>query len=372
MLEHVALKYSRLKERALSLSILPVLTALTSKGIVQNKVVYGEPAAKLTAVEMYSDAAVKKPVLVYIHGGGWVQGSTLIRTPYCSRFAEMGFYVLSINYELAPESKHPVQIRNIFQAVSYLYGRAEEMNLDMNAVFFAGDSAGGHLAALAAGVTVNTRLFEEFKIDFPERERFKIRGMILVCGLFDFMSVKDATFKNRFLYVKSYTGVELDKTTDFVELNKRQDVKDMTPLTLVNPDFPPCAVLYSETDGLGSTSELLLKELNKNGVFTRSYAGTGILAFHCFPLFDGNENGKRAMEEVYLFLNDILGGEYTIKHLKSLAAVVHSDAIKDAVIEENSLNGNDADTDAEDEKEYERLKNTVAADNDEESVEAAD
>jgi acetyl esterase/lipase len=296
----------RLRYKTVSFSLRPFLAALISKGVTIRKVFYGEPHSRLNAAELFLDKAAKKPVLIYIHGGGWVQGSNAIRNPYCSRLAELGFYVLNINYELAPEAKHPVQIRNVFRAISYAFQKKDEYNLDLENVFLAGDSSGAHLAALAAAVTVNPRLYGEFGVDFEEKEAFKVKGLVLISGIFEFLSCINADFPRSDLYARSYTGYDAREIENVAEFLERPGICDMTPLPLVNPEYPPCAVLTGEEDALRPSSEVFLQKLAENGVKTRYFLGTGRSAIHGFPLYDRNENGQKAMRTVKEFLLEIL------------------------------------------------------------------
>jgi acetyl esterase/lipase len=283
-----------------------VLAALPSKGATVQKVFYGEPRTRLTASELFFDKAAKKPVLIYIHGGGWVQGSNTIRNPYCSRIAELGFYVLNINYELAPEAKHPVQIRNIFRAIRCVFKKKDEYNLDLENVFLAGDSSGAHLAALAAAVTVNPRLYDEFGVEFEEKEGFKIKGLVLISGIFEFLSCIDAGFPRSDLYARSYTGYDSHGIENIAEFLEQPVIRDMTPLPLVNGEYPPCAVIAGEADPLRPSSEAFFRKLSEKGVKTKYFLGTGKRAVHCFPLYDRNENGQKAMKIVKEFLLEIL------------------------------------------------------------------
>ncbi|MDR1906361.1 MAG: alpha/beta hydrolase [Clostridiales bacterium] len=327
--EKLAIYYVRLRDKTLSLSLMPVVTAVMSKGVIVNKIIYGEPKSKLNGSELYIDKAAKKPVFIYVHGGGWVQGTHIIRNPYCSRIADLGFYVLNINYELAPDAKHPVQVRNIFSAISYVFERKDEYNLDTDNIFLGGDSAGGHLAALAVSVTVNKRLYDEFCIKFDHKDDFKVKGFVSVCGIFDFLSCRYADFHNLELYARSYSGYDVREIDDVETLFERQDIKDMCPASLVNPDFPPCVLLTGEKDPLKPATDLFYEVLKKNNVKTRLYVGKGKYSVHAYPLFDGNTNGKRAMREVYAFFHEVLGDGYGLLNPK--AAPVDSDLIQRGV-----------------------------------------
>ncbi|MDR2091327.1 MAG: alpha/beta hydrolase [Clostridiales bacterium] len=309
--DKISLYHVRTREKTVSLLLRPVLAALMSKGVTVNKVFYGEPKSKLSAAELYAGKNAKKPVLIYVHGGGWVKGSHAMRNPYCSRIAEIGFYVLNINYELAPEAKHPVQIRNIFRALSYAFQKKDEYNLDTENVFLAGDSSGAHLAALAAAVTVNPRLYDEFGIDFDGKEELKIKGLVLISGIFEFLSCIGTSFPYADFYLRSYTGhdtrnIESEKIAEFWE---RPGIRETVPAPLVNPEYPPCIVFTGEGDPLHPSSEVFYRKLRENGVEARYFSAEGKYAVHGFPLYDKNKNGQKAMSMVKEFLTERLNAE---------------------------------------------------------------
>jgi acetyl esterase len=91
------------------------------------------------------------PVLVYLHGGGWVMGSIETVDGVCRRIAHRsGCAVLAVRYRLAPEHPWPAAIEDAEAAVAWLRTNAEAHGLDASRLAVAGDSAGGNLAAVLA------------------------------------------------------------------------------------------------------------------------------------------------------------------------------------------------------------------------------
>jgi len=106
--------------------------------------------------------ATPKPLVLYIHGGGWVGGHTrhggaLANFPAAlARLASEGFVVASLEYRLAAEAPFPAQVQDVRAALRFLKANAATYGLDPARTGIWGGSAGGHLAALAAtscGVT---------------------------------------------------------------------------------------------------------------------------------------------------------------------------------------------------------------------------
>src|SRR3954452_22208367 len=91
------------------------------------------------------------PLLVYFHGGGWVEGSAATHDPSCRLLAHLaGVRVLSVDYRLAPEHPFPAAADDALAAYRDARARAAELGADPRRVAVGGDSAGGNLAAVVA------------------------------------------------------------------------------------------------------------------------------------------------------------------------------------------------------------------------------
>jgi acetyl esterase/lipase len=89
------------------------------------------------------------PVILYIHGGGWMGGDkAAIGGRHNATFAAHGFIAVSINHRLSGEAIFPAQIHDCKAAVRWLRANAETYNIDPNKIGVWGHSSGGHLAAL--------------------------------------------------------------------------------------------------------------------------------------------------------------------------------------------------------------------------------
>ena len=71
----------------------------------------------------------KKPLFIYIHGGGWVSGITPMRNRYIANWAEKGFFTASIGYTWAPDKVYPAQLFEVFKALDQILDTAEKITL---------------------------------------------------------------------------------------------------------------------------------------------------------------------------------------------------------------------------------------------------
>jgi len=90
----------------------------------------------------------KVPLVIYIHGGGWMQGdkSDVLDLGFTRMFFQLGFAVASLNYRLAPEFHFPAQVFDCKLAIRFLRANAAQYGIDPARIGVIGASAGGHLA----------------------------------------------------------------------------------------------------------------------------------------------------------------------------------------------------------------------------------
>ncbi|MBK7926949.1 MAG: alpha/beta hydrolase [Bryobacterales bacterium] len=88
------------------------------------------------------------PAVVYVHGGGWKNGSKTAFSRHAAHMATRGYAGLCIEYRLSGEATFPAALHDVKAAVRYLRAQAASLRLDSSRIGAAGGSAGGHLVAL--------------------------------------------------------------------------------------------------------------------------------------------------------------------------------------------------------------------------------
>lgn len=97
-----------------------------------------------------------RPLLVWVHGGGWKAGSKL--SPQIAFAAAHGYSVASLNYRYSTTDQFPAQLHDCKAAIRFLRAHAAEYHLDTTRIGVAGASAGGHLVALLGTTGTNKEL----------------------------------------------------------------------------------------------------------------------------------------------------------------------------------------------------------------------
>jgi len=91
------------------------------------------------------------PVLVVLHGGGWVIGNVEQFDVIARQLAKAsGAVVVSVDYRLSPEYRYPVPLDDCWHALEWTAAHATEIGADASRIAIGGDSAGANLAAVCA------------------------------------------------------------------------------------------------------------------------------------------------------------------------------------------------------------------------------
>lgn len=125
-------------------------TERTEMASVEDIVVAGGEGQR--AARLYRPRADEKlPLLVFLHGGGFVLCSLDTHDNFCRALAKAGdCAVLSVDYRLAPEHRFPAAYEDALAALEWAAANAAALGCDTGRLAIAGDSAGGNLALAAA------------------------------------------------------------------------------------------------------------------------------------------------------------------------------------------------------------------------------
>lgn len=144
-----------LNTQALRLALLLASSApapLAAQQPTHADLIFKSTPQRLLTLDLYLPEGVPNPPLVvYIHGGGWKDGSP--KNPPLRHLLVEGFALASISYRLSHEAKFPAQLEDVCDAVAWLVASAPKFGYDASRIALIGGSAGGHLAMLG-GITL--------------------------------------------------------------------------------------------------------------------------------------------------------------------------------------------------------------------------
>jgi acetyl esterase len=139
----------------------PPVSWITGGGDRSVGITYGTAPARdgfEVPLRMYRPRSVRDtdadvPVVVFLHGGGFVQGNVVTYDPLCTHIASrVRAVVVSVDYRLAPEHRAPTAANDCTDATAWVAGKGNVLRADTRRMAVMGDSAGGNLAAVVAQV----------------------------------------------------------------------------------------------------------------------------------------------------------------------------------------------------------------------------
>lgn len=190
------------------------------------------------------------PIIVNIHGGGYVYGDKELYKRYSMDLARRGFAVVNINYRLAPRWKFPAPLEDINRVMHWI-NRESRWFGDISHIFMVGDSAGAQLASQYAAMLSNPEYMEAFGFQRPD-PGVKLQALGLNCGLYDMKMI--ASNKRK--------GLELD----YLGRKISNDDPRLAVMEAVTGDFPPAHITTACHDFLRSMAQPLYDHLTANGI----------------------------------------------------------------------------------------------------------
>lgn len=126
----------------------------------------------------------KLPVIIDIHGGGFVYGDKELNKAFCYHLARRGFIVFNLNYRLAlKDTKVLGQIQDVMEAIHWITNNIEVYPANKEQSFIVGDSAGGVLAVMAVLIAQNERLQKLFN---AKKTAINFKAISIICGMMNF------------------------------------------------------------------------------------------------------------------------------------------------------------------------------------------
>ena len=229
---------------------------------------------------------LEKPILIDIHGGGFISHDKKIDSVFANVMAQKGFVVFTLNYRLAyPEYNVFNQIEDIDKATRWIIEHAASYRGDSKSIYLAGHSSGGVNAIAEALLSISSDMLSDY--GFEKRE-YKYSGLILDCGLLHFYKNSIAyNGMRRMVFPKSYKN---DRRYEYLLFDRNDDVNRL----------PKTVIITNESDQLKDMSyyfnELLDKRYVEHVLLEKGSKG------HMGVIFDPKKDGMILVNEIYDYL----------------------------------------------------------------------
>ena len=247
---------------------------------------------------------LKRPLFFYIHGGGWIAGNKESRRNYCGKFADSGYFVVNIEYDLAPEAKFPVAINQCIRAVDYVLDHAEKYHLDTDRIAVGGESAGVYYAAFVSAISKNKEILGELGLPQMRNAKFDVKVNMFNCGAVDFKNMAEKGFPDVDLMLEAFTGYPVK---EILAENRKKEVEKMLPFSYINENYPPTYMIYGSLDSLRFNTFKMAEKLEQLGVPHKVYKSTGVFyGQHTTTMIFKSTKAFYVFDEVVAYMNQML------------------------------------------------------------------
>ena len=271
--------------------------------ITQKNVPYHDADPAQTGDIIYRASEQPLPVVLNIHGGGFVKGDKKHRVSISEMYADKGWFVYNINYRLSPKHVFPAAVEDCVLAANYLAELKDRYNLDLSRFVVTGDSAGAYLSSYLVALASNPDLHE--KIGVPEL-KVKPTALLSYCGPYDVITALQTKLPFGLTHniAVSYSGQNFSK--DFSDMKSYRYAHEISPMNFVNADWCPTMLTYAQKDIFcAGQGELLHQKLSDLGVPVCEAHSTTLIDNHCYHFNFWTKTSKQTMAAAFDFLDKV-------------------------------------------------------------------
>lgn len=205
--------------QSLGLTVANMLARM-QKPVVVYDIDYGSEERQQLDLYHAGNSTTARPVVVFLYGGAWMQGSKDQYLFVGEALVSKGFVGVIPNYRLFPDVKFPTFVEDSALALKWVYNNIQRFGGDPNDVYIMGHSAGAHIAALLA-------LDERYLRSVGGNKRW-LKGMIGLAGPYDWLPYFSASDKQIFGPPSQYPASQ--------------------PINFVDGDEPRLLLMYGNKD----------------------------------------------------------------------------------------------------------------------------
>ena len=235
-------------------------------------VTYGTGGSTTLKLDVYMPSGVSSPTpaILFIHGGGFKGGSKGAATDDGPMLAKHGVAVVSVDYRLSGTAIFPAPLYDVKGAVRFVKAHASEYNIDPNAIFSLGESAGGVLASLLGVTEGNATL--EGSVGGNLGYTSNVVGVINISGSY-VASIVDTMSPGIKNAISAETGCDPVPSTQC-----ESTYEALSPETYINSGDSPFIILHGDKDGSVPTIQAttLDSKLGAVGVASEIYVASDL------------------------------------------------------------------------------------------------
>lgn len=186
------------------------------------------------------------PTLINYHGGGWTAGTKESVTISLLPYLQMGWSVVNVEYRLSDVALAPAAVEDSRCALRWVYKNAKQYNFDLKRIVTTGNSAGGHLAIIAAMLPASAGMDNTCAGDRAGGSNApgpNNTDELKVAAVVDWYGITDVNELLGGPNMKSYAVAWLGAM-----LNREEIAKQVSPMTYVRAGIPPLISVHGDAD----------------------------------------------------------------------------------------------------------------------------
>lgn len=169
------------------------------------------------------------PIIINIHGGGFLLGKKEVNKLYCAELAQKGYIVFCVEYPLSPKAKIIDILNDLIIAINKINEIAIDYNGDNNDLYLTGDSAGAYLCVYLSALKNNPNLNHLLKI--KNKIIPTIKGLGLISGMFYTNKFDQiGVFVPKLIYGKNY---KKNYNSAYYNIENKEIISYLSPCFLV-------------------------------------------------------------------------------------------------------------------------------------------
>lgn len=190
------------------------------------------------------NASAPLPLVFCIHGGGWISGEKEGMHDVAEMLANQGFAAVCPQYRLAPLHPFPAAVEDIYACVTFVRSEASRFGVDPERFATLGNSAGGHLSAMAG---------------LSEYADSRVQVVVDICGISDLTDPHGQHFPISLGFLEQFMGGPYAEMEELYRL--------ASPLHKVRAGVPPFLLIHGDADDVvpAGQSEALAAALREAG-----------------------------------------------------------------------------------------------------------
>lgn len=214
-------------------------------------ITYHRAGGQDLTLDVYRPRAASEatPTLLYIHGGGWTNGSRQASALTFLPYLEMGWSVVNVSYRLADAAHAPAAVEDCRCALRWIYRNAERFNFDLDRIVVTGNSAGGHLSLTTGMLSAAAGLDRQCPGDrrrawttgATSTAPLKVAAIINWYGITDVYDLAHRTPGTS----GNFTGAWLGSRSDRDAVARR-----VSPTNYVHGGTPPILTIHGDADSI--------------------------------------------------------------------------------------------------------------------------